>query len=200
MPRAHISKLDFEPGQPEQRLVFAEVYAPNRPDSDGEYMTAAEIQKMAHDFARKCKMGQVDVQHDNQTVPGVSIVESFIARKDDPDFLEGSWVVGVHVDNDEVWQAIKDEKINGFSMEALVYRQPREVEIEIPPVVSGATTKSEGHQHKFYVTYGDDGAFLGGRTDVVDGHFHVIKAGTVTELSRDHRHKFSAVDDLQIYD
>lgn len=198
--RTNIRKLDLDPTVAEQRLVFAEVYAPNRPDSDGEYMTATEIQKMAHEFARKCRMGQVDVMHDNQTVPGVSIVESFIAREGDPDFLAGSWVVGVHVDNDDVWQAIKDEKINGFSMEALVMREPKEVEIEIPPVVSGSTTKSEGHEHRFYVTYDDNGTFLGGRTDVVDGHFHIIKAGTVTELSHDHRHKFSAVDDLQIFD
>lgn len=184
---------------PEQRLVYAEVYAPNRPDSDGEYMTAAEIQKMAHSFTAKGQMGQVDVMHDNETVPGVCIVESFIARKDDPDFLEGSWVVGVHVDNDALWQAIKDDQINGFSMEAMVMRREREVEIELPPVVSGTTQKSEDHIHKFYVTYDDSGKFLGGRTDMVSGHYHEIRAGTVTELAQEHRHKFSAVDNLEVH-
>lgn len=186
---------------PDQRLVYAEVYAPNRPDSDGEYMTAQEIQKMAHAFTARGEMGQIDVMHNNEVVPGVKIVESFIARKGDQDFLEGSWVVGMHVDNDQLWQAIKEDKINGFSMEAMVYRHEREVEIEIPPIVSGSTQKSEdGHVHKFYVSYDDAGHFMGGRTDMVNGHYHEIRAGTVTELAQQHRHKFSAVDDLQVID
>lgn len=188
--------------KPDQRLVYAEVYAPNRPDSDGEFMTAAEIQKMAHAFTAKGEMGNIDVMHDNEVVPGCKIVESFIARKGDPDFIEGSWVVGMHVDNDDLWRAIKSEQINGFSMEAMVYRHEREVEIEIPPVVSGTTQKSEGgdgHIHKFYVTYDDHGRLAGGRTDMVNGHFHEIRAGTVTELSQQHRHKFSAVDTIEVH-
>ena len=32
----------------------------------------------------------------------------------------------------------------------------------------------------------------------VDGHTHVIKAGTVTEESNGHRHRFSSVDNIEI--
>lgn len=182
----------------EHRLVYGEVYAPNRPDSDGEFMTAEQIMKMAHEFVRKQRMDQVDTHHDNELVPGVVVVESFIARKDDPDFIEGAWVVGVHVNDDDTWAAVKKGEINGFSMEAMVVREEMEIEIEIPPVVSGLTSKTEAHVHKFYVTYDANGKFKGGTTDEVDGHKHSIIAGTITEEVNGHRHKFSAVDDIEI--
>lgn len=75
--------------EPEQRIVYAEVYAPNRPDSDGEYMTAETICKMAHDFARNNRFTQVDCYHDNAITEGVMVTIPFIARKGDPDgFIE----------------------------------------------------------------------------------------------------------------
>ena len=41
----------------EQQIVYGEVYAPNRPDAQGEYMTAVEIRKMAHEFIRSGQDG-----------------------------------------------------------------------------------------------------------------------------------------------
>ena len=187
-----------EEGQPEQQMVFAEVYAPDRPDSGGDYMTKEDIQKAAYKFMKNQRLDQVDTQHNNELVKGATIVESFIARKDDPVFIEGSWVVGMHIDNDEMWGKIKKGEINGFSLEALATTSTGEVEVEIPPVVSGTTSKTDQHAHQFFVTYNDKGEFLGGRTSVDGGHFHLIKGGTVTETANGHNHKFSAVDDLLI--
>lgn len=181
-----------------QRLVYAEVYAPDRPDVDGEYMTAEDIEAMAHDFVKKGRLDQIDIQHNNKTVKGVQAVESFIARKGDPDFIAGAWVIGVHVADDEVWEAVLKGELNGFSMEAMVAKETTEVEIDIPPVIKGTTSLHEEHMHQFFVTYDEDGNFLGGTTDEVDGHTHVIKAGTVTEESNGHRHRFSSVDNIEI--
>lgn len=184
---------------PDEQLVYGEIYAPMRPDSDGEYMTAEEIKKMAHDFVRRQKMGMVDTNHDNKLVEGASVVESFIARKGDPDFIEGSWVIGMHIDNADTWAAIKKGDLNGFSMEAEVLRgEPTEVTMELPPVVSGITSKSEEHQHNFYVAYSKKGDFLGGTTDMVNGHRHIIQGGTVTNTVEGHSHTFSSVDTVSI--
>lgn len=184
----------------EKRMVYAEVYAPNRPDSDGEFMTADTIEKMAHSFVKKGRLKQVDIQHDNKTVEGIQIVESFIARKGDPDFIPGSWVVGIHVDHTPTWNRIKKGELNGLSVEALVGREEREVTLHLPPVISGRTTKSENHEHQFFVNYSPDGDFLGGITDSVNGHRHAIKGGTVTEEADGHCHRFSSVDSLEILD
>jgi hypothetical protein len=202
VPQVHELVVKDENAEPEKRLIFSTVYAPNRPDADGEFMVADEIEAMAHRFAKKGDMHCVDVFHDNKNT-SCAVVESFIARKGDPDFIEGAWVVGIHIPDDDLWDMVKKGEINGLSMEALVVREEREVTLNIPPIVSGMTTKSESgveHEHKFYVAYDDDGKFLGGRTDMVEGHVHVILAGTITEEAGDtaHRHRFSAVDSIEI--
>lgn len=194
-----VSKLILKADSAQKQMVWAEVYAPNRPDSDGEFMSADTIEKMAHQFLRAGKTKMVDVQHDNRTIPGVEVVESFIARKGDPDFLPGAWVVAVHIPDAETWAKVEKGELNGFSVEALVQREERDCEIDLPPVVSGRTSKSEDHEHEFFVTYDEDtGHFKGGTTNVVNGHSHVIKAGTVTEDAQGHRHRFSSVDSLEI--
>lgn len=186
------AKVDYK------RLVFAEVYAPGKLDSEREYMTAETIEKMAHEFARSGQLGQIDVFHDNKVVEGISAVETFIAREGDPDFIPGSWVMGVHVNNDKIWQDVLDKKINGFSVEALVVKESQTVEIDIPPVVTGKTSTDEDHSHTFYVTYDENGSFLGGMTSVEKGHKHSIDHGTVTKQEEGHSHRFSSVDDMKI--
>lgn len=196
MSNLRIVKLEPEA---EQRMVWAEVYAPNRPDSDGEFMSADTIRKMAYNFLRNGRTKFVDVGHDNKQVEGVEIVESFIARKGDPDFLEGAWVVGCHIDDDATWAKVQKGEINGFSVEAFVSAEEQEVEIDLPPVITGLTSKSEDHVHKFYVSYDEsNGQFKGGTTDEVNGHVHAIRAGTVTEIVKGHSHRFSSVDQVYI--
>jgi len=70
--------------------------------------------------------------------------------------------------------------------------------LHIPPVVTGKTCKSEGHEHTYYVTYDETGKFKGGVTDTVNGHFHSILAGTHTQKSEGHSHRFSSVDNVHV--
>jgi len=184
----------------DERLVFAEVYAPNILDTDGEFMTAPEIKKAAYKFMQSLSLKSIDVQHDNNLVDGACVVESFIARAGDPEFIEDSWVVGIHVDNDDVWAAIKAGEINGFSMQAEVYREEATLEMVVPPVITGETSTAEdGHKHDFYVTYDAEGNFVGGVTGrAEDGHSHKIVRGTITEDTNSHHHMFSFVENLVV--
>lgn len=181
-----------------EHLVFAEVYAPLIPDSDGEFMTADTIKAMAYKFMSDLNLKQIDVQHDNVLVDGACVVESFIARAGDPLFIEGSWVVGVHVENPEVWAKIENQDINGFSLEALVGRVPVFVELQIPPVIRGKTSKFEDHSHDFFVSYDQEGNFMGGITSEIDGHVHRIMRGTITEETNQHEHKFDFVENIDM--
>lgn len=181
----------------EQRIVWAEVYAPNVPDSDGEFMDAETIRKMAYKFMQEMKLDQIDTQHENVLVNGAGVVESFIARKGDPDFIAGSWVVGVHVPDQATWDKIKKGEINGFSIEAMVTKEQVELELDIPPVIRGMTMKADDqHEHEFFVSYDAEGGFLGGYTNEVNGHRHEIKKGTLTESSMGHAHRFSHIENL----
>lgn len=193
-----IVKKENQPDE-ELRLVYAEVYAPNTPDSVGDFMSVDEVRKAAHDFVRKGRLTQVDTNHDNKLVEGVQIVESFIAREGDQMFIPHSWVIGVHVPDDATWSAIKKGEINGFSLEALAKVEDKTVEVEIPPVVSGRTSVEADHEHQFYVAYDDAGKFLGGQTSDAGGHKHLIKRGTTTEEVNGHTHRFSAVDGVRVH-
>lgn len=181
-----------------QRLVWGEVYAPNRPDTQGEFMGVEDIQSMAHDFLQRQMNKSIDVQHDNRVVPGLTIVESSIARKGDPDFIEGSWVVCCHVNDNATWEKVEKGELNGFSVEALVVKEDHEVEMEIPDSLVGQTTEVEGHTHEFSVKYNDQGHMVGGSTNLVEGHTHKILTGTITEEAAGHRHRFSSVDNVLI--
>ncbi len=199
--QVQVSKADRE-----QQKVWAEVYVPNALDSHGDFMSAPEIEKLAHKFMEDGLLRAVDRNHDNDTSPGMVIIESFIARKGDPDFIEGSWVVGVHVPDPRIWQAIKDGEFNGFSMQAKVYVREAELEIDIPPEVHGTTDFAENddgsglHTHGFRVRFDSNGKFLGGETTFDAGHMHEIKTRTTTQPTKGivggHKHRYSFLDEI----
>jgi len=188
--QSNITKADDD-----QQIVYGEVYVPMVPDSDGEFMDADTIKAAAHKFLQNHNIHNVDKQHDN-TLTGSYVVESFIAREGDPDFIEGAWVLGVQVPDKELWRQIKEGDINGFSLEATVEKTLTTLELQVPDVITGGTTEVEGHTHTFYVSFDEDGIFLGGHTDVVLGHSHKIVHGTETCGSQDHKHNFSFVEGM----
>ena len=188
--------INVKKSEDELQIVYGEVYAPNVVDSQGDWMSAVEIQKAAHDFLRDGKMGQIDMHHDQVTV-GAYVVESWIAMEGDPVFIPGSWVIGAHVPDPDIWPMIKSNELNGFSIDAWVEKKPVELEIDIPDTLTGQTEEFEGHTHSFVVKYDDQGNFIGGVTDkAADGHFHVIASGTATETSQGHKHRFSFLEGM----
>ena len=108
--------VEFKKSDTKKQIVFGEVYVPSRKDTDGNFMTAETIEKMAHDFLANKKNSQISKSHDGNADKGV-VVESFIAREGDPDFIAGSWVVGVHVPDTEIWKSIENGELTGFSIE-----------------------------------------------------------------------------------
>lgn len=190
-----MSSVTIKKQDDELQIAYGEVYIPMVPDSDGEFMTAEEIRKMAHRFLAKGIPGNIDSYHDNRLV-GAVVVESFIARADDPVFIAGAWVVGVHIPDPDLWQRVKSGEFNGFSMEATVKRRDVELEMVLPDTIKGGTFPAGDpeHEHTFVVAYDDGGEFIGGRTNVVNGHYHDIIRGTITETAEDHFHKFAFVD------
>lgn len=106
----------FKKSDAKKQIVFGEVYVPDQRDTDGNFMTAETIEKMAHDFLRNNKNAQISKEHDGYTNKGC-VVESFIARENDPDFIRGAWVVGVHIPDADIWKSIEDGELTGFSIE-----------------------------------------------------------------------------------
>lgn len=183
-----IKKVDEE-----LRIVYAEVYVPNVPDSDNEFMTIETVREMGHNFLIDKNITKVDVEHSREDIDA-AIVESFIARKGDLDFIVDSWVAGIKIFDDDAWELVKNGEINGFSLDGLGVREDRELEVTVPEFLKGETEVVEGHSHIFKVNFNEEGVFLGGKTvDDLD-HVHVIKKGTLTESANDHAHRFSFVE------
>ena len=108
--------VDFKKSDTKKQIVYGEVYVPDRRDTDGNFMTAETIEKMAHDFLANKRNAQISKAHDGNPDKGC-VVESFIAREGDPDFAVCSWVVGVHVPDAQIWKSIEAGELTGFSIE-----------------------------------------------------------------------------------
>lgn len=190
----------------ELRLAIGVVYFPELVDSQNDFMTLDEVRKSAWNFMSKGDTHCVDVNHDGE-LSTCHIVESFISRKGDPDFpIPGTWVVGMHIPDEELWGKVKKGQLNGFSFEAIAHdvkpdRTPELVLRGEAAVLKGATQAAEGHGHSFEIIMNQAGKIVGGRTSVHTDksgatHFHEIKHGVVTGEAAGHRHRFTALNQL----
>lgn len=189
---AHLKRKD---GDEWERVVFAEVLIPNVPNVCGDLWSPAAVREAAYEFMRQGY--GIDVDHDNVDVSGpVHVVESFIARAGDTDFIVGSWVVAMRVEDDTLWQKILDNEINGYSYEATVnFLAGIFVDETDDGTRTGYTEPDpyDGHRHAFAVLVDANNRPLSGGTDEVDGHSHTISTHTVTDESDGHSHRFNLV-------
>jgi predicted ABC-type ATPase len=102
----------------------------------GDYYVAFSketIVKIVQKYFKKGYQNNVNLMHDpNQIETGVTMFESFISDKtrgihpmkgfeDAPD---GSWFVSMLVENDAVWEKVKQGNVNGFSIEGIFNYEP----------------------------------------------------------------------------
>jgi hypothetical protein len=186
-----IKKFDAE-----LQVVWGEVFAPGLPDSQGDFMTETDITGMMHRFMKAERLSAIDTSH-SQIDSGCHVVECFQARDSDPDFIPGSWVLGVWCP-EAIWSGVKSGDFNGFSLDGVGVRVETVLELDIPDVLSGETLASEGHTHRFTVSFDEAGAYLGGATEPggSDKHVHKIVKGCATEDTAGHSHRFSFVEGM----
>lgn len=100
-----------------QQIVYGVVLTPDQVDSQGDTVTAQEIEKAAHKWLVEYR--KHDVQHDGNAA-AMEPVESFIAPADlsisGPPVLKGAWVIGVHVNDAGTWDRVQKGELTGFSI------------------------------------------------------------------------------------
>lgn len=108
-----IQKMDDD-----QKILYGIVYVPDEVDSQGDFASADDIQKMAYLFMKEARTNNVDRQHN--FVPGDGFVaESWLLKENDsvfPDIPSGAWAVAIQIENEDTWQKIKSGEISGLSM------------------------------------------------------------------------------------
>lgn len=114
-----------------------------RSDVNGEYyvvFTKDTIKRIAQKYFKKGYQSNVNLMHDDgQVLDGVTMFESWItdnkrgirAMKGYEDVPDGSWFGSFKVENEQVWDLIKDGKVKGFSVEGIFnYRKTGLANIE----------------------------------------------------------------------
>lgn len=118
----------------EQHIVSGVVMSANTPiyrrNEDGfEYYLVYKpetIRLMAEKMLLDNAQNQIDILHNGQLIKGVNLVELFIkdsSKGINPSYLddvpEGSLLASYKVRDNEIWEAIKSGKLNGFSLAGL---------------------------------------------------------------------------------
>lgn len=120
----------------EERFILSLVLEPNdgtagaplNPDTQDDIYSADEIRTTAHGWMEN--FGHVDLQHNWQALgkSEVSILESYLAPVDfqlgDNKVLKGTWMLGLRVKNDILWDAIKAGEIGAYSVGGTAQRVP----------------------------------------------------------------------------
>lgn len=108
-----------------------------RRDGDYEYyvvFTKDVIRKLVQKYAKNGLFNSVNIEHDSYSfVKSAYMVESYIVDKErgispkEFDIEDGSWIVSYFIDDDNLWDEIKNtDHLNGFSIEGLFNLKEKE--------------------------------------------------------------------------
>jgi hypothetical protein len=108
----------------------------NDPQGLGEYYTTFDkeaIMSIVQKFFKKGFVQNFNLMHDSSNKQaGITVFESFITdevrgikpMKGFDDAKDGSWFISAKVENEEVWNKIKDGTVKGFSIEGIFKHIP----------------------------------------------------------------------------
>jgi DNA adenine methylase len=102
----------------DQRYVLGVVLEPETVDAQNDIYSVDEVMKSAHTFLAEFR--NAGLQHQTLVNDKVRIVESYLAPADfslngEP-VKKGTWLIGMIVDDESIWKAIKSGALTGFSI------------------------------------------------------------------------------------
>lgn len=136
-------KVEFKTVDSEKRIIVGLALVPDKPiyrrRGDYEYniiFSKETVRKASELYLKRLKLNNATLEHDDQMTSGVSVIESWIVEnpeKDKTDLyglnaVEGAWAVTMKIDNDEVWEDVKQGKYLGLSIEGMFSDNVEDVE------------------------------------------------------------------------
>lgn len=124
----------------EAHYVTGIVYEPMVEDTQGNYMTEAEIIKAAYSYAKNGM--NADLQHNFVAMEGAAVVESYVAKCDEvingQEVRKGTWIMTMEITDPEIFASIQKGDITGFSMGGVGQYSTEDVSLEEPVQKGGA--------------------------------------------------------------
>ena len=95
------------------------------------YYDAETLRTMAERYLKNNFQNSVDLNHNGDLVDGVDMVQFFIKDTENgvnpkgfEDYADGSLFAEYHINNDEVWEQVKNGEFRGFSLEGYFGIEP----------------------------------------------------------------------------
>ena len=116
----------------EKRILMGAALVPNkqiyRRNKDKEfyiYFSEDTVRKASELFLMRANQNNATYEHERKMLDGMSVVESWIIEDEKTDksrlynfnLPKGTWMISMKVNNDDVWQKVKDGEVKGFSIE-----------------------------------------------------------------------------------
>lgn len=124
-------RIEFKSIDDEKRIIIGLALVPDkliyRRNGDYEYnikFSKETVKKAAHLYLKKLNNNNATLEHETE-VKGVSVIESWMVENPKMDktaiynlnATEGAWAVVMGIDNDKVWEEIKNGTYLGISVE-----------------------------------------------------------------------------------
>jgi len=135
-------KVEFKTVDSEKRIIVGLALVPNkliyRRRGDYEYnitFSTETVRKASELYLKRLKNNNTTLEHAEFT-GGVSVIESWIVEDPEKDktalyglnAVEGAWAVTMKIDNDEVWEDVKQGKYLGLSIEGMFSDNVEDIE------------------------------------------------------------------------
>lgn len=128
------NEMSFSVFSAEERLVVGPAMIPDkmiirRNEITGEiyyvYFTAETIKKLQQKYMQEKLLDKTNIEHGRKFLNGVNVVESWIVEDPEKDkqqvfgmdYPKGTWMIMMKVEEDSVWDKVKNGKLNGFSVQ-----------------------------------------------------------------------------------
>jgi DNA adenine methylase len=113
-----------DPG--DERFVLGVVLEPEVVDAQGDIYSAEEVRQAAHRFMEE--FGGLGLMHQLRVNDQVKVLESYLVPADcelaGAPVRKGTWLLGVRVLSDDLWEQVKTGQLTGFSIGGSARRMP----------------------------------------------------------------------------
>lgn len=128
------NEMTFSVMNNDERIVVGAAMIPNkmiirRNEITGEiyyvYFTEKTIKSLQQKYMLEKLLDKTNIEHSKKFLNGVSIVESWIVEDQEKDkqqvfgmnYPKGTWMIMMKVEDDKVWEQVKNGKLRGFSVQ-----------------------------------------------------------------------------------